>query len=683
MRQQLELEQEQQYPEVAIQRREKLREEQPDDVQNLLRLARLYQRVNKSANTDECLKRAVSLAPDDLSVVWRCAQIHAALGNPSHVQLGEKLLSDFIRRSEDASVKARAWAALAQYYRGVGRDEQVEAAYKEAARASADAGICAEIAGWYGLTGRFEEALSWYEKAVEAAADRDVKRWIRRRFVEFLLERGDPEIARPVVEAFAADYPQESMRLLFKGELELQLGREEEALKDLNSFIDQNSNQAVGYFRRGYLHFLRSLWQPAIDDLRRAKSLSLTGFNYQHRALLARVLELSGKPDEAVGELEEILEADPDATGVARTLLRTFQRLKRYQDAEDLARRMTFRQPEDAYWPLELGRAFLRGDERGKAIGPLRKAVQLSDYSPAAVATLLDGYLRLGMPQRVFEFVEKELPPERRDATVHGRMARAHKMAGDLGAAFKNYDLAVSQTEGSPWASYKLVKNMIGIMGTSLSEYVQQRLAKEPEHRVWRLCRAELLAAAGKSNEARAIQESLLQGAQTDDEKAVSLLVLAMGEHQAGHHEAAQRHYEQYIKLRPNDAVALNNLAYMLADGLKKPELAEPYARQAVRQNPVPPILDTLGWIYTLLGDYDRAVAALRRAVNLDPEMPLLHYHLAEAYMGRQDKASAVRELNRARELLAKDDRPAQDSQKRAELDRKIDEALQKLGVSP
>ncbi len=63
--------------------------------------------------------------------------------------------------------------------------------------------------------------------------------------------------------------------------------------------------------------------------------------------------------------------------------------------------------------------------------------------------------------------------------------------------------------------------------------------------------------------------------------------------------------------------------------------------------------------------------------------MPLLHYHLAEAYMGRQDKASAVRELNRARELLAKDDRPAQDSQKRAELDRKIDEALQKLGVSP
>jgi len=678
---QLEFEQERQNPQAGIERREKIRKERPDDTENLLRLASLYQRVRKPAEAARCLEQAAKAAPDTLEIVRRAARMYADLGEPQYVQAGRKLLEDFIARCKDAPTKARAWAALAQYYRVLNQQDQADAAYKQAANTSPQPGIYAEIAGWYQRTNRPEQAASWYDKAVQAAKDPDMKRRIRRMQVEFLLEQGDPEAARPVVEAFAADYPDEPRRLLYQGELELQLGREDKALENLNRFIEQNRDQAVGYYRRGYLYFLQSLWQPAIDDLQRAKTLAPNGFNYQHRLLLARAFELSGRGDEAVSELEELLEAAPDSSQIIQELLRTLRRLKRFRDAEDLARRMVMRHPNDPFWHMQLGAIALEAGKREKAIGPFRKAVELSNFAPTAVAALLDAYLRLGMPERVVQFVEKELPPDHRDATVYARLARAYKQAGNLDQAFASYEQAVAKAQVSPEACYRLISNMIRVMGKSLGKYVEQRLAQDPEHRVWRLCKAKLLQELRKYDEAQTILNALLESAKTDEDRFVALLTLAQNEHLAGKYEAARRHYEQYIKLRPDDPVAMNNLAYMLADTLKKPELAVVYAEKAARQAPgASAVLDTLGWIYTLLGQYHKAVAALRRAVNLEPESALLHYHLAEAYIGKQDKPSALRELQRARELLAKAEQSADE---KAELTRKINQAFGKIGVSP
>ena len=43
-------------------------------------------------------------------------------------------------------------------------------------------------------------------------------------------------------------------------------------------------------------------------------------------------------------------------------------------------------------------------------------------------------------------------------------------------------------------------------------------------------------------------------------------------------------------------------------------------------------ILDSLGWAYFKLGDYDRAVVHLERAVELTPGDPVINEHLGDAY---------------------------------------------------
>ena len=52
-------------------------------------------------------------------------------------------------------------------------------------------------------------------------------------------------------------------------------------------------------------------------------------------------------------------------------------------------------------------------------------------------------------------------------------------------------------------------------------------------------------------------------------------------------------------------------------------------------------IVDSLGWAYYRLGEFDKAVANLERAVELEPGDPVINDHLGDAYwrVGRTREA--------------------------------------------
>ena len=75
---------------------------------------------------------------------------------------------------------------------------------------------------------------------------------------------------------------------------------------------------------------------------------------------------------------------------------------------------------------------------------------------------------------------------------------------------------------------------------------------------------------------------------------------------------AAERALETVLAKRPNDAVALNNLAWVLQ--LRGVERARSMAQRAYTLAPSPESADTLGWVMTARGDAQGAVALLRQA---------------------------------------------------------------------
>jgi tetratricopeptide (TPR) repeat protein len=138
-----------------------------------------------------------------------------------------------------------------------------------------------------------------------------------------------------------------------------------------------------------------------------------------------------------------------------------------------------------------------------------------------------------------------------------------------------------------------------------------------------------------------------------------ALLVQAVGWEFAEEHQQAAQCYEQILGLVPDDARALNNLAFVLADNLGRAAEALPYAeRLGELVSEDTNILDTIGWVYFKNGKTTPAVAAFREALRIEPENLPARYHLGEVYAARGQRPDAEREfdrvLRRAREVRNK-----------------------------
>lgn len=61
-----------------------------------------------------------------------------------------------------------------------------------------------------------------------------------------------------------------------------------------------------------------------------------------------------------------------------------------------------------------------------------------------------------------------------------------------------------------------------------------------------------------------------------------------------------------------------------------------------------------LGWHFLYSRQYDRAIEQLSKTLELDPEYALAHWYLGLAYEQKKMYAQALREMNKAKELLPK-----------------------------
>ncbi len=102
--------------------------------------------------------------------------------------------------------------------------------------------------------------------------------------------------------------------------------------------------------------------------------------------------------------------------------------------------------------------------------------------------------------------------------------------------------------------------------------------------------------------------------------------------------------YEELLKAKPNDIVALNNLAGLYLQ--VRDSRALPMAEKALKLAPnQPPIQDTVGWILVETGELSRGRDLLRSAAAHAPNALTIRYHYAVALARSGDKAAAKKEL--------------------------------------
>ncbi len=107
--------------------------------------------------------------------------------------------------------------------------------------------------------------------------------------------------------------------------------------------------------------------------------------------------------------------------------------------------------------------------------------------------------------------------------------------------------------------------------------------------------------------------------------------------------------YEQVLRIKPDDPLALNNLAYLLAEEGNELDAALTLAQRARQKSPNDiMIADTLGWIYIKKGLANNAIAIFSDLTTKHPKVSIFHYHHAMALSQRGDKVQAKRSLDLA-----------------------------------
>ncbi len=97
--------------------------------------------------------------------------------------------------------------------------------------------------------------------------------------------------------------------------------------------------------------------------------------------------------------------------------------------------------------------------------------------------------------------------------------------------------------------------------------------------------------------------------------------------------DKAEADFRQALSLSPDEPLVLNYLGYSMIE--KKLNLIEALAmvKKAVELRPNDGyIVDSLGWAYFQLGDYEQAASHIERAVDLNPADPIIGEHLGDAY---------------------------------------------------
>ncbi|HOI90777.1 MAG TPA: tetratricopeptide repeat protein, partial [Candidatus Rifleibacterium sp.] len=116
-----------------------------------------------------------------------------------------------------------------------------------------------------------------------------------------------------------------------------------------------------------------------------------------------------------------------------------------------------------------------------------------------------------------------------------------------------------------------------------------------------------------------------------------------------GELDKAAEHYQEAIKIRPDSAEALNNLAYLYTEQNSNIKQAIEMAETAVQlEKNNASYIDTLGWAYYRDGDLDKALVYLLKANQIVSGQGEVLLHIGRVYLDKNDFDSAIAYLKEA-----------------------------------
>ena len=431
------------------------------------------------------------------------------------------------------------------------------------------------------------------------------------------MARGKSAEAEDINRQILKDNPQDSFAKEVEGSLLLNRGELGAAMVDLQAAVTADPKNPASHYRLGLAHKARAMADRSIaaGELEQARqeferALAIRYDFVMARLELARMEIARGDYEAAMKTAEEALKTD--RSNLSAKIIESAALLgqKKTAEARQLLEGLRLQTPNSPDVVYQLGGVSLIEKKYKEADEEFRRTYELNPSNIRGMTGLVESDLEQNKSDAAIQTLKEELArnPERNDMKL---------LLADVEVRVGKFDDAV--------ADYQAILDKMG-KDSKARARIYVRLGE---------------AYRRKGDPAGAIQA--FQKAREilpDDVTVLASLALVLDAAQRW--SEAMKVYEAAIKLQPNDAVSLNNDAFLIAEHGGDLDQALTRAQRATQLLPkYPEVADTLGWIYLKKNLSDQALEIFKRNVAAQPNSSTYRYHLGMAWYQKGDKSQA------------------------------------------
>jgi tetratricopeptide (TPR) repeat protein len=576
----------------------------PEDLRLMLAMAGINEQMGDTAGTRAILERLIEREPKVLDHRTRLAQYLAARGETAAAV--QTLRDAVVALPEDRQAKLLL-VELQATQQGVEVAAETLGAFIAAAPDDQDLRFA--LGSLRMQAGDSEQAQTIFREIIAAGGDSPAALQARGKLAGLLLAQERLDEAGALANEVLAKDAQDSDALLVRAAIALQSGDPDTAIGDLRTLLRNNPESIGGLRILAEAHAAREELSLAEDALK--KSIELSPDDPAGYLQLAGLRQRSGDLEGAGVILDTLMARDPNSA-VAQTALARIQQSQPDTDAlNKTAEQVLATRPDHPLGHYLKGLVAQRRGEIEASVPHFETALDKEPKAAEPLVALTRSYLALERYDQAEERLRRALEADADSIVATNLLGEVYIAAGNPAAAREEYARAIEQRPGAPLAYERL---------------------------------ANVQLADGDAAAAVATLEAGIEAT-----KASPLLVfsLPMMLEQAGRYDQAIEAYENLLATNPTADAVANNLAVLLAnhradepaDLSRALGLAQRFAGSEQSA-----FLDTLGWVYYRVGEYQQAAEILEKVQASGETTPERQYHLGMAYLklGRADEAKSL-----------------------------------------
>jgi tetratricopeptide (TPR) repeat protein len=460
--------------------------------------------------------------------------------------------------------------------------------------------------------GQFDEAIKQFEEGIQKDPARknvylghEIEDYVRANKLDLAYSKNN--------EILKSDPKDTSARAL-KATFALDKGEINQAESELQAVVTAKPNNFVARFNLGRAHFAKGEYEQARQEFE--KSVDLNPDYTPARLALTQVALLRGDYTSAVHDADEIMKRNPGSIQGRIMKADALQRQQKYDEARALLNPVLEKNPKQEETLLELGVLDLNEKKYKEALDLFRRAWEASPGNIRGLLGESRAYLLAGQPDKSVELIQSESTkaPDRLD--LLRELGNAQTAAGDFDNAIANFQKLMSRLkdarqQSQTWVAIAQAYRYKGDVMHSVEALEKSRLGVP--------------------------------------ENPLTVTNLGIDYDELGRKDLAKKYYEMAIKIDANNALALNNLAYLISETNGDLNEALTYASRAKQKLPnYTEITDTLGWIYIKKNLTDNALDTYKGLVAQAPQKSTFRYHYAIALYQKGDRETAKKECQAA-----------------------------------